>query len=325
MTSYLAYVASESADEVSLLRFDGSQVTVARVIPVGRLPNENDGPHGLSVTPDGRYWLVSLAHGTPAGWLQKFATGADTIVGAVELGMFSSSLAATPDGVFANFHGDMVASTVSAVHLASMAEVARISTCTMPHGARVSNDGRLVYTACMMDDQLVEIDAYRLAVSRRVTLGPGPVGPTSCSPTWAQPLAGRAAVLVACNRARAVLVVDPAAGTITRRVETPEGPYNLDLTPDGTRLLVTQKGAGSVTIWDLRSWTMLAELRTGRPLAHGVAVTSDGRYAFVTAEGRSGQAGSVDVVDLDRLEIVAHADVGKQAAGVAFWRIEAPN
>ena len=40
-----------------------------------------------------------------------------------------------------NLHGEMVPSTVSVVSTDEMVEVARIQTCTMPHGSRLNADG----------------------------------------------------------------------------------------------------------------------------------------------------------------------------------------
>jgi DNA-binding beta-propeller fold protein YncE len=53
-----------------------------------------------------------------------------------------------------------------------------------------------------------------------------------------------------------------------------------------------------------------------------VAVSPDGRYAFVSAEGIGGEPGALDVIDLQEGRRVASAAVGKQAGGVALWTAE---
>src|SRR6185312_449239 len=72
-----------------------------------------------------------------------------------------------------NLHGDMAPSDVSIVAAAEMVEIARITTCTMPHGSRFSADGTKHYSACMMDEALVEIDTRTLKVSRHFVLTRG--------------------------------------------------------------------------------------------------------------------------------------------------------
>jgi len=54
-----------------------------------------------------------------------------------------------------------------------------------------------------------------------------------------------------------------------------------------------------------------------------VVISPDSRYAFVTAEGVGGEPGAVDIVDLETNERVASAEVGQQAGGIAFWKMEA--
>lgn len=331
--AYLAYVASESEDEVALLRFDGATVAVEKTVTVGRFPLEIDGPHGLFVSPDGAHWYVSIAHGTPFGVLQKYATGADTLVAEVPLEMFPSSLQVDASGLFAfvansNFHGDMVPSSVSVVYTPELVEVARVETCTMPHGSRLSVDGRH-YSTCMMDDALVEMDARTFQVLRRIHVGEGSghgheqgAHERTCNPTWAQPSPDGGQVYVACNLANHVLEIDAASGGVTRRFETPARPYNLDVTGSGRTLVVTHRSdPGRVTLWDLATGRMRAEIATGRRLTHGIAITPDDAYAFISSEGVQGESGVVDVVDLEAGRPVARAHVGKQAGGVAFWRM----
>ena len=61
--TYWAYVANESSDIVSLVRFDGREVVEEKAIDVGFHPADLDGAHGIAVAPTGDYWYVSIAHG----------------------------------------------------------------------------------------------------------------------------------------------------------------------------------------------------------------------------------------------------------------------
>ncbi|MEJ7810024.1 MAG: hypothetical protein WKG32_06340 [Gemmatimonadaceae bacterium] len=59
--------------------------------------------------------------------------------------------------------------------------------------------------------------------------------------------------------------------------------------------------------------------------SHGashVAVSPDSRYAFVSSEGVGAAPGKVDIYDLKALARVGSADVGQQAGGIAFWKME---
>ena len=84
----------------------------------------------------------------------------------------------TPDGEFVyvvnfNLHGEMVPRACSIVATDEIVEVARMPTCTMPHGSRINAQGTKQYSACMMDDMVVEIDTRTFAVSRHFVLRKG--------------------------------------------------------------------------------------------------------------------------------------------------------
>jgi len=236
-----------------------------------------------------------------------------------------------------------------------MAEVARITTCTMPHGSRLNRDGTKHYSACMMDDALVEIDTRRLAVARHFILKKGAErgvvgalsgignresgiggdhaghgmeppkpGDVSCSPTWAQPSVDGSRVYVACNKSSDVVEIDVATWTMTRRFPMGPGVYNLAASHDGKLLVGTNKRGQSVSVVDLASGKEIALLPTKRKVASGVVISPDDRYAFVTVEGIGSEPGTVEVIDLRALRTVAVVDVGQQAGGIDFWKTVPP-
>ncbi len=340
--SYWVYVAAESEDEVALLRYDaGGDLVVEKTIITGWLRAEIEAPHGLAVDPAGEYWYLTLGHGFPNGRLVKYATGADTIAGVTDLGLFPATIAVPPHGavaltVNANFHGDHVPSTVTIVDLETMFPIGDVVTCTMPHGSRFNADGTKHYSACMMDNQLVEIDGATLQVTRRLNLlsnepamapmeghmAMAPPGGVNCSPTWTTPHPDGRRVFVPCNKGDAILEIDLEQWRIARRIEAPGAPYNLDLTPDGAKLLATLKGSAQLGIWDVATGELLHMIDSLMRVTHGVIVTPDGRYAIVTAEGIGGDPGTVEVIEIESGTRVASAQIGKQAGGIALWKME---
>lgn len=334
---YEAWVASEAVDEISLIRFDGETAVVATRRPVGSIPVEIDGPHGVAVSPDGQFVYVTLGHGTPNGSLVKIDTRTNQVAGRTPLGLFPATVAVTPNGEYGfvsnfNLHGDHVPSSISMVHLPSMAEVARVETCVMPHGSRVEPGGRRHYSVCMMDEVVVELDAATGARLRDFSVARGREGPVTpgadgsaghgepgCSPTWVEPSADGRTVFVTCNRAAEVIEIDVDGWRIARRFQTGESPYNLAVTPDGRLLLVSLRNRTdtALEIFDLASGRRVGRVPLSTTLAHGIAVTDDSRYAFVTVEGVGSEPGKVDVVDLRAFRLVSSVGVGQQATGVA--------
>jgi len=350
--NYWVYVGAESADLIHRLRFGPGGFVVERTIPVGELAAEMEGPHGLQISRDGKYLHMTTGHGFPDGKYWKFALGPDTLVGTPTLlSFFPASIDLTPDGLYAfvvnfNLHGEMVPSSVSVVYTPTNTEVARTTTCTMPHGSRVDVTGLRQYSTCMMDDQLVEIDTRDFDVARRFGLaagkeGPisaadakeqiahaamnhGPHPPASCSPTWAQPSADGSRIYVACNKADEIVEIDRDRWAITRRFKTGRGPYNLAASPDGRLLVASLKQGGAVQIFDLATGTSVLNTKASTTVTHGVVITPDSRYAFVSSEGVGAAPGKVDVFDLKTFTRVGSVDVGQQAGGIAFWKMEKP-
>jgi DNA-binding beta-propeller fold protein YncE len=356
---YYLFAASEGNDQIALIRFGPAGIRVERTSVTGIMPSDIDGPHGVAVSPDGRYYYVTTAHGTPFGFLWKYATANDSLAGRVMLGNFPATAQVTPDGSFVyvvnfNLYGEMVPSSMSVVSADEMVEVARVTTCTMPHGSRINPQGTKQYSGCMMDDLLVEIDTRDFGVSRHFVLTKGKErgmsgapashaaggsmahdmgghgmempkpGDVSCSPTWAQPSATGASIFVACNKSSEIVEVDAASWTMKRRFPTGNGVYNLAVTHDGKYLVGTNKRDKSVSVIDIATGTEAARVPTSRRVASGVALSSDDRYAFVTQEGVGSEPGAVDVIDLRALQKVATVDIGQQAGGIDFWKAVPP-
>jgi DNA-binding beta-propeller fold protein YncE len=53
-------------------------------------------------------------------------------------------------------------------------------------------------------------------------------------------------------------------------------------------------------------------------VVHGVAITPDDRYAFVSVEGVGSEPGTVEVIDLAARRTIGRAEVGQQAGGIAI-------
>lgn len=352
---YFVYVAAESDDQVHLVHFNGDsqQGEITETIDVGTWPQENEGPHGLIISPDGEHWFVSIAHGMPYGSLWKYTTGTNEFIGEVELGLFPATMDISSSTgllyvVNFNLHGDMEPSTVSVVEPESMMRLDDIKTGIMPHGSRITDDGTRQYHVSMMTDELIEINTERLEVSRRLKLGKNAdlsghsMAATSDmdhsmmnhsghdnmdhnpveKPTWADPHPTKPLVYVAGNGSDEILEVDTNTWEVTDRWDTGKAPYNLEVTHDGKLLVVTYKGEGATGIWDLEKGEELAKIPNSRKVSHGVTISPDDRFAFISVEGIGGEPGSVDIINLQTLERVDIVETGKQAGGIIFWKME---
>ena len=362
--TYYVYVGAESADLMHRIAWGPDGASIDATTPVGEIAVETEGPHGFNASRDGEFVYMTTGHGVPDGKLWKFHAGPDTLVGdPTLLGLFPATIDLTPDGLYAfvanfNLHGEMVPSTVSVVYTPDMIEVDQIETCIMPHGLRMAPDGLFAYSNCMMNDVTVEIDTRTFEVSRLFSVKPGQEGaidapeagmmdhsgipmdrgqmdmgamghgglPMSneCSPTWAEPSADGETLFIACNKADRIHEVDRDSWALIRSFETGRAPYNLDVTPDGRLLVATLKAGAAVEFFSLETGESLATTESTTTVTHGVVVSPDSRYAFVSVEGVGAEPGKVDIYDLRTFERVADIEVGQQAGGITFWRMESP-
>jgi YVTN family beta-propeller protein len=348
---FTIYVSSESGDVVTRIEVGPSGWRKGREIPVGVIGTGIDGPHGVSVAPDGRSWYVSLAHGAPLGSVWGFATDSDAPLGRVQVGMFPTTVGISPDGSWAvvpnsDFHGDRGRlNTLSVLYLPGFVQVREIPTCDMPHGSRFNGRGSAAYIACMMSDELVELDASALEISRRVSVGPGgehahgaaaidrpgaasstlPGQDPACLPTYVSVSPDDRLVYLACNHANELQVRDAASLELERRLVTGDGPYNVEPSPDGRWVLVTNRRAQSVSVFDTRTWSEVARVPTSKPVPHGIVFSPDGRYALVSVESVGSDPGAVDAIALGAFAVVASMPIPRQPTGIAIARAPSSN
>jgi DNA-binding beta-propeller fold protein YncE len=335
---YYLYVAAESDDTVSLLKFDGSNISETEKIVVGSYPTENEGPHGLTVDPNGKYWYLTLAHGNPFGKLIKYSTETNKVVDETTLGLFPASMQiSTVTGflycVNFNLHGDMKPSSVSVVDPETMTEITRIKTGSMPHGSRITSDGLKQYSVAMMSGELYEIDALSLEVSRILDLEDhskmdhskmkhSKMKHSNVKPTWVVPHPSKNVIYIAGNGSDEIIEVDSDSWMISKRIKTGKGPYNVEISPNGRYMIATLKSIGSTGIWDLDSGKLLSEVKNSTSVTHGIAISPDSKYAFISVEGIGGEPGIVDVIDIKNQKLIDNVEIGKQAGGIAFWKME---
>jgi YVTN family beta-propeller protein len=145
---------------------------------------------------------------------------------------------------------------------------------------------------------------------------------------------GGVAVQVACSRdgrsafatlydTREVVRYDLAGGAISRMFLGPEarGPVQLYLAPDDRRLYVADQGVlfnqpahNVLYVIDVPAGAVTGSIRVGRA-PHGVSVSDDGRYAYVTNLWDA----TISAVDLSTQREAATIQVGDGPNGITYW------
>ena len=332
---YLVGVVSESGDMVTWIRPGADALTLDRTVPLGIMPADIDGPHNLAVSPDNRFYYVTIAHGQPFGTLWKMDATADTLIGRATVEMFPTTIALTPDGGYAfvansDFHGDHPRmNVVSVVYTPSMTKITDLMLCDMPHGVKANHAGTRVYVSCMHSDEIVELDVSTFDVLRRTKVGgghamasaPGQAGlEDECAATFISVSPDDATLYVACNKKSTLQVWDAASLTLKREIHVGKGAYNVEPSPDGRYVIVTNKKEQSVSMLDAGTLEELARIPTSKPIVHGVAYAPDHRYAYISCESIGSDPGAVDMIDLASRIVVASIAIPAQPTGIAIWR-----
>ena len=87
-------------------------------------------------------------------------------------------------------------------------------------------------------------------------------------------------------------------------------------------MVATLKSSGQTAVWDLETGMCLKLIKNSTSVSHGVAISSDSKYAFISVEGIGGEPGIVDVIELESQMLIDKVEIGKQAGGIAFWKKE---
>jgi DNA-binding beta-propeller fold protein YncE len=323
--SYVAFIANEASDIVSRVVFDpATSVLSSHEIAIGDR-GRIAGAHGIAAAPDGTAWYVVLAHGANGGRVAKYAHPADTLVARVQIGAFPEDIAITPDGQYLyvanhDLHGapDNI-SSVSIIFAPTMTEVARPNTCARPRGSALNQTASAHYSVCTGSDQVVEIDTRSFRVTHRYSLAPGREGlidterrgsrrvrEQPCAPdAVTNGSAARNLLFIHCSATHEIEVMDVATWQPVRRFDVPSSASGIAANSDASLLLVALREDSTVLVVDASAGTTRARLHTTRSAPHGISLSDDGRFAFVTTEGSGAARGALDVFDMRTYRHVA--------------------
>lgn len=326
-TTRKLYCPNQADDNVTVIDLDNG--VAMRYISVGTSP-ANDAPHFV-VTGD-HYWYVSLI-GTGQVW--KFDIHADTLVKKAAVQGSPALLSLTPDGSKLYVSQFMTSSTnrVTVLNTATMAVIKTITVWTMPHGMRMNHAGTRLYVANMMSDNISVIDVARDSVIATVPVAYDavPFGPPKYMPMEVAVSPDDRFYVVTCSDWHEVRMFDASTNTLVDSFRVGEQPWHLQFTPDGEFCYVTNRLGNSVSVIHIPMRHVMSTITAPATLAypHGVDISRDGRYVFVSNENISHlyvprynmeYVGNVCIIDHATGQIVKVLEVGKMPTGLALTR-----
>ena len=318
-TPHGTIVASNMRDNTATI-IDAASAKVLATLPTG------EAPHEVAITHDGK-WAVVSNYGTrerPGNSITVIDLTHLVVSRTIDLGEYRR-----PHGM-SFFPGDTMLAVTSEVSRAVLLvdfRTGRVAG-TVPTGARashmlaMSSAGDELFTTNVADGSISQLDVAKKA-TRIVLPVAKQVEGIAISPDGKR-------VWVGSNADGIVVVVDTDKG---QPIDTLSGfgiPYRLAVSRDGAAVIVTDPSRAEVRVFDAttrRQRLLIAIPRReivptaevpGSPSPEGVTTSQDGRWAFVTLQGRN----LVAMIDLQSGKIAAYAPTGTWSDGIGFSTLE---
>ena len=325
--TYQVYVTNERSGDVTVI--NGSDFSVAATIAVGKRPR------GIHVSPDGKLVYVALsgtpieappqidAHGNPvfekkkggddddnadksADGIGVVDVAAQKFTGKLHAGSDPEEFALSKDGRRIYISNEDT-KTASVINIASGKLEHIVPVGQEPEGVTTTPDGRQFYVTCEAGGDIYVIDtgSYSAVAHFKVNGRPRSVAF----------LSGGGIGFIPSESVGELNVIDSLNAKVLKTIALPAGsrPMRVKLSPDESRLYVSNGRAGTISVFDTHSYELLETIKVGtRPW--GIGVSPDGKFLF----SANGPSNDVSVVDLKTNKEVARVKAGASPWGIAI-------
>lgn len=228
-------------------------------IPVGQHPAH------VVLTPDGRHAYVTNGGDNTVSVVDA---SEHRVVATIPVGLYPHGIRISPDGTQA-YVANLKASTVSVIDTASRKEVAQIPAGKGPAQVGFTPDGRLAFVSLSQEGAVAVIDPAQRKVIAKIPVGTVPIQ------LYATP--DSRLLLVANQGSRdkpgktvSVIALDDLK--VTNTIETGPGAHGVVVDREGRYAYVTNTYANSVSVLDVASRKVVAQVRVGKA-PNGISIT----------------------------------------------------
>jgi YVTN family beta-propeller protein len=198
-----------------------------------------------------------------------------------------------------------------------------------PHGVEVTPDGKELWITGNSTDNLLVVNLADES-TELVQLNNQPPGSGfELLPYQTAMSSDNRFVYVSCQKSSEVRVVDRATKNVVAIIGVGQWPLIIAISPDDRFVYTANRNSNDVTVIRTSDNTVAATIANVGPQPHGIALTADGRYAYVACENvislvpphhpttGSKRPGFVAVIDLATNTVVKQIEVGAFASGIA--------
>ena len=306
-------VANQQGGSASVL--DAATLKTIATVPVG------NGPHEVTISPDGRWAVVTIYGDATAGnTLAVIDLAAETpsVVRTISLGQYTR-----PHGAaFVRAGAKLVVTSETAQRLLVVDfVVGRVDTALATNGrgshlVTVQRDGRRAWTGNIADGTVTEYDLEATATGRTYPVAPDDEA-LAATPGGVQ-------IWVGSNSAKTVTVVNSADAKIVGTIAGFGRPYRIGVARTGRVAVVSDPDSNRIRLLDIYTRKDLArvdlanEKGIGTPAAkagpEGIAFDPIADLAYVTLHGTN----QVVAVDLRSYKVLGFGATGAGPDGIAY-------
>lgn len=347
------FTTNQGVDAVTII--DEASLLEMRIWEVGDR-TEIESPHGVQVSPSGRYFYVSMI---ATGDVFKYDAWSGQMIGKSSLGLPVALIKLSSSGrtlyVTTNFQVNNTGQdgSITVIRTSDMSVVTAIPAGISPHGITISRDGRWLYATAVYSDRVYVIDTETNGVYTvfdvASDVGPSPqyepyhvgMGPKNASGYEDH-------LFVTCRKNGQVRIfqrvgksapVFSFVDSVLVGSTTNSKPIQLDVTPDGQFAYVANSNDSSVSVirkvgTDFSLFqTITAQTDSGGRVhrlaqPNGVAVSRDGLRVYVSNRnlfgsvpphhGGAGGVGLLSVIDIATNLIVKTIELQPDAYSVVW-------
>ncbi len=269
-----AYVGNFKDNTVSVI--DTAVGAVVATIPIAA------GPHGMAITPDGR-WLYVSSDGSST--VSVIETSTDRVTKTIEVGKSPHGVTLVPDKelLLVAVNGE---DKIAFVDTAKQSVIATVNV-GKPHTIGVSPDGKMAYISSQVPGhfEVAIIDLTVRKVVRTIALDKTPRDLEYGSD-------GKAVYFTKAG-ANVIEVLDPVSDKVVAEIPTGVSPHYVNHPRNTKYGMAIVQGPGELLLFDVKSNSPVRSIKVGDQ-PHWLAVSGDGKTAYVTNEGSN----TLSVVDI---------------------------
>ncbi|MCS7028429.1 MAG: hypothetical protein NZ519_06640 [Bacteroidia bacterium] len=253
-------------------------------------------PHYLNISPDRKYWYVTLIEGKA---VEKYDAEVDSFVARLEIPSFGqvAHISITPDGtkgIVSNYDSGNPA--IAVVNLTNMTVTKIISGIGgKPHGL-VFYDNNTAYVAGYLSNTVYKIDLVTGDILENILTDNPSIGKVNTHPYDLMFNQDKTRLYVSCSKSNEMIEINPVTDAITRRVNVGKKPLLFDIDKQTNTLLVACQedenasflGKGSVCVIDLNTFTLTKKIWGLGNMPRVVRVHPQKRVAYVAIENFDG-------------------------------------